>query len=122
MNQFLHNVETRPWYGSAMRLSELEKIVAELRLKTPEGQDPRVVGVYGPHDPKEARIVGIVTRQDALEHVHNAQLNTLGGDVTEIDIDDTQLEVTTQLRQGGDVIYVLLGVERSRAAKELYDL
>lgn len=118
MSASLHNVHRKPWFNEALRLGDLKRQIDELHARL--GDDARVIGVFQPRAPCEARIVNVVTRGQLFEQLVGNQLNALGAEVTEIDIEEVTAESRAQLAQG-EVVYIALGRPEAEAASLIYE-
>lgn len=117
----LLNIFKKPWYPTTLRLSDLERRIKEIRAQLADGEDPRIVLVYTPSNPREAGVVGIVTRSDALDAASGDAYNALAstGELTQSELEERSLDDKAQLKQG-EVVYILAHPDSTAGSKELF--
>jgi hypothetical protein len=118
-----HDLQEKRWFPHTLRLSDLEKFIAEVKTSTKDGEDPRIVlvekggGSYGLD--REAAFIGYTTRAKVLEREAARQINEHGGD--EQVIAHVQFEQEAQLEATGEVIYLLAAYAFDYAPDSIFE-
>lgn len=117
-----HDIVEKRWYTRALRLSQLEERLRQLREKLEPSSDPLIVGVVSPRYPREAPYLGACTRSSVLEDSAGREINqaTDAGEELEEVIEHISQFNAECFAQGGEVIYLLFGETADDGTEHFY--